>query len=113
MKEGVSAFGNGHQVAPEMDATSSLSKYVSWRKRPEVSIFYCNREEAALLDAADKEFNSDKRKAILHRLMQLNHDNVSTLLFVEPPELTGLSKRVRNFKNSFLRYNYHEIDVAG
>ncbi|MSO65823.1 MAG: hypothetical protein EXQ85_08530 [Alphaproteobacteria bacterium] len=113
LNEGVSVFGNGHQVAPEMDATSSLSKYVSCRKRPEVSIFYCNRDEADLLDAADKEFDSNKRKAILHRLMQLNHDNGSTLLFVEPPELTGLGKRVKGFKNYFLRYNYHEIDVVG
>ncbi|MBM3504554.1 MAG: hypothetical protein FJX65_11835 [Alphaproteobacteria bacterium] len=113
LNEGVNAFGNGHQVSPEMDASASLGKWTSCRKQPAVSVFYCNREEADLLDAADREFDPEKRKAILHRLMLLNHNNVSTLLFVEPPELTGLSKRVRNFKNYYLRYNYHEIDVAG
>lgn len=113
LNEGVTMFGMGHQLAPEMDAAAALSKYTSCRKRPEVSIFYCNEEEAALLDQADKEFDTGKRKAILQRLMQVNHDNASTLLIVEPPELTALGKRVKNFKNYFLRYNYHEIDVAG
>ncbi len=108
---GFIAFGGGHALNPEMDASAALGKYSSCKKRPEAAIHYCDEAEAKLLDLAANEFDSDKRKAILQTLMQLNHDNNALALAVSMPRLMAHSSRVTGFKQAFTKIYYAGIGL--
>ena len=111
LQEGAIAFGSGHAMNPEMDASAALGKYTGCHKRPEVSIFYCDEGEAKLLDAAAAEFDPVKRKVILQNLMQLNHDNNSNALLLEIPRFMSYNKRVTGFHQAFTKIYYGDIGL--
>ncbi|MBM3504930.1 MAG: hypothetical protein FJX65_13785 [Alphaproteobacteria bacterium] len=105
------AFGIGHFVAPTMDVTATF-RLASCLKTPEVSVYYCNREEADMVLAANREFDQQKRLAILHKLMELNHNNAPLLTMLELPSIMGYGPRVRNLKTLNENINYFDIDVV-
>ncbi len=105
------AFGFGYFLAPEMDGTSTFN-FVSCNKKPEVSIYYCDQEEAELLAKANAEFDPAKRKLIVQELQRVHFANSPILALVEWQDTMGVGKRVRNFKNVNLKLNYNEMDVV-
>lgn len=105
------AFGFGYFLAPEMDGASSFN-FASCNKKPEVSIYYCDEGERALLAKANAEFDPAKRKVILQDLLKLHYENSPILVLIETQDTMGVGHRVRNFKNVNLKLNYFEMDVA-
>ena len=81
-----------------MDGTSTFN-FVSCNKKPEVSIYYCDQEEAELLAKANAEFDPAKRKLIVQELQRVHFANSPILALVEWQDTMGVGKRVRNFKN--------------
>ena len=72
---------------------------------------HCDEGETALLKRAMAEFDVEKRRKLIQELMVLNHENAPNLFFVELTDLTGLNKRVKNFRNTIQRFNFHEIEL--
>jgi peptide/nickel transport system substrate-binding protein len=103
-------FGFGYFLAPEMDAQAAFNG-ASCDKKPEVSIYYCDQAEYALLNQVKVEFDPAKRKALIADLLKMHYANSPILVLIETRDTMGVAKRVKNFKNVNLKINYDEIDV--
>ena len=95
-------------VAPEND-TLRMMVFQSCRKNPS---YYCNRDLMPLVDAADAEFDLQKRDKMLHELMAKMRDDVPAIFLFEQQEVNAYAKRVRGFKNVNRTPNYHEVTLA-
>lgn len=95
-------------VAPEMDANRPMI-FQSCRKKP---AYYCNEEMMPLIDAADSEFDVDKRRALLHELAAKLREDAPAIFIFEQKELNAYSKRVRGFKNVNRIVRYENISFA-
>ena len=101
-------FGVTLGVAPELD-TIRMMVFQSCRKNP---AYYCNKDLMPLIDAIDSEFDSDKRRAMLHDLMAKMRDDAPAIFLFEQQDLNGIGKRVKGFKNTTRIFNYHELTLA-
>ena len=73
---------------------------------------HCDADEFALLERAEQEFDTEKRRQLIQQLMVLNHENAPNLFFVELVDLTGLNKRVNNFTNIIQRFSFDKITLS-
>ena len=105
------AFGFGYFLAPEMDVASAFN-FTSCKKTPEVSVYYCNEEEMAILAEAQKEFDPDIRKGILQKLLRVHFENSPILSLIQTQDSMGVGPRVMNFENVNLKLNYSKLDVV-
>lgn len=95
-------------VAPEMDANRPMI-FQSCRREP---AYYCNKEVMPLIDAADAEFDMDKRRELLHELAAKLREDAPAIFLFEQKELNAYSKRVRGFKNVNRIVRYENISFA-
>ena len=70
--------------------------------------FYCDEDEMALLVDAETEFDVDKRRAKLQKLMASFHDNAPGLFITEIVDLVALSPKVDGLKMVNRILNYHQ-----
>ncbi|MSO65850.1 MAG: ABC transporter substrate-binding protein [Alphaproteobacteria bacterium] len=89
----------------QMDAIGAF-RNISCRLTP---AHHCDEEENKLLDAADTEFDPAKRTKILQDLLAKNSENAPMVFMVELRDVTGVNKRVQNFKNEIQRWNVDQI----
>ena len=104
------AFGFGYFLAPEMDVASAFN-FTSCKKKPEVSVYYCDEAEMTILAEAQKEFDPAIRKGILQKLLRVHFENSPILALIQTQDSMGVGPRVKNFKNVNLKLNYGEMDV--
>ena len=70
---------------------------------------HCDQNELKLMEAIEQEFDTEKQRKLVQQLLALNHENAAIINLNVIPDLTGLSKRVRNFVNVAQRYDYGDI----
>ena len=104
-------FGIGYNVTPTMDVSATF-RLGSCLKTPPVSVYYCDKEETELVLAANREFDPAKRLAILHRLLEVNHDNAPVLMLLEVPSMMSYGPRVRNFTTLNENIDYFAMDIV-
>jgi peptide/nickel transport system substrate-binding protein len=74
--------------------------------------FYCNEAEMALLVDAETEFDVDKRRAKLQKLMASFHDNAPGLFITEIVDLVARSPKVEGLVMVNRILNYHQATKA-
>jgi len=95
-------------VRPPVDALDDFST-LSCQRPPAP---YCDQDELKLIQAAEREFDEKKRTAILHELLQKNHDGAPMIFMVEVIDIVGLNKRVQGFRNEIQRLSFHDVSFA-
>ena len=63
----------------------------SCRKKP---AFYCDREEMALIEQAERELDPKKREALVQELLKLDAENAAVIFLVNMVDVFGINKRV-------------------
>ncbi len=104
-----SAFGMDYGSGPSIDALRSLNSLHSCRF---FNAWYCDEEIMPTIEAANQEFDLDKRAELVAQVMQRYHDQASALYFNESVEFDGLAKNVRNYERVQRVINYHAIDLV-
>lgn len=94
-------------TAPQLDAMEPM-RWQSCRKQP---AYYCNRDQMALLDQIDVEFDEAKRKAMLNRMLRELHDDAAVLYLVDQKDLHGVSSRLKGFANVNRVFKYEDMTI--
>ncbi|MBM3504555.1 MAG: hypothetical protein FJX65_11840 [Alphaproteobacteria bacterium] len=81
----------------------------TWSCRRAGVAFYCNEDELKVMDAANAEFDPEKRRKILQQGMKMVNENAPALFLVEIIDVWARSNKVQNAKLTFRVLNYHEI----
>lgn len=66
-----------------------------------VKPWYCDREVVPLILAAQSEFDRDKRRRLLHRIMARSHQQSQAIFIYEGVGFMGLGPRVRELPSDF------------
>ena len=99
------AFGMEFDFKPTLDAMRAIPMHSCQRAVP----WHCDKEIMPTIEAAQSEFDRDRRLALLQQIMQRYHDNPAMLFLFESVHFDGLSPRVRNYNPSNRIINYHSI----
>lgn len=108
---GPNTFTHTGDFALELGATAATLVQRAWSCR-RVPGFYCNQDEIKLLEDAETEFDTEKRRQKLQNLMAVFHDNAPGLFITETIDVFGRSNRVSNLKMLNRVLNYHEVSLA-
>ena len=88
-------------------ATAASLVQRNWSCRS-AKAFYCNEAEMALLVDAETEFDTDKRRGKLHKLMVSFHDNAPGLFITEIVDLIARSPKLNGLTMTNRVLSYHE-----
>jgi peptide/nickel transport system substrate-binding protein len=99
------AFGMEFDFKPSLDVMRGVPMHSCQRAVP----WHCDKEIMPTIEAAQREFDRERRLALLQQIMQRYHDNPSMLFLFESVHFDGLSPRVRNYNPSNRIINYHGI----
>lgn len=102
------AFGMDFDVKPTLDIMRPIPMHSCLRIVP----WHCDESVTPLIEAAQREFDPDKRLKLLHELARIYHDDPSMLYLYELVLFDGLSARVQGFKPTNRIINYDEISLA-
>ena len=102
------AFGMDYDVKPTLDIMRPIPMHSCQRINP----WHCDESVMPLIEAAQREFDPDKRLEILHELARIYHEDPPMLYFYELVLFDGLSSRVRGFNPINRIINYDEIWLA-
>lgn len=86
----------GTQYGPAMDADFTLN-WASGRLTPAAAVRYDNPEFDQVLAASRQEFDTDKRRALLQRALEILHNDAATIPIMQPQENWLHTPRVRGF----------------
>lgn len=98
------AFGSSWNTAPYMDTVRPYT-YQTCAKRPKAH--FCDQEQMPLYEQVNTEMDPDKRKQLLMQLHRLTKDVAPAIFLVEQIDVTGVNKRVSNY-----RYVNRNIDYT-
>jgi peptide/nickel transport system substrate-binding protein len=101
------AFNMGYQVSPDLDGIRAY-QWASCRKEP---AYYCNEDEMPLIEAAEQEFDVDKRRTMLQELAAIHADNAPILFIAEMRDFIGVAPSLKNFKNVNRVFTYSVMVV--
>ena len=65
-----------------------------------------------LHDAADQEFELEKRRKILQQVMAMMREDAPVIFLFERVDLFGLTKRVLGFRSVNRNFQNHEMTLA-
>jgi len=99
------AFGMEFDFKPSLDVMRGIPMHSCQRAVP----WHCDKEIMPTIEAAQREFDRERRLTLLQQIMQRYHDNPSMLFLFESVHFDGLSPRVRNYNPTNRIINYHEI----
>ena len=102
------SFNHVFGVAPELDAGKPMGFNSCLKPNP----WYCDEAVMPLVEQVNTEFDSAKRKALLHQLMRWYHEEAPAIYLFDQVEMNGIAARVKNFKNINRAFNYHEMTLA-
>jgi len=95
-------------AAPVMDATTSiLNQSCGKGGKP----YLCDTTQQAMIDAANAEFDPDKRKKILQDLIALQYEEASNLYLIAYNNLHAYHPNVQGFRNVNQTIMYHEMSL--
>ena len=103
-----SAFGMEYDLKPTLDAMRPIPMHSCHRLVP----WHCDPEAIPLIDAAEREFDVEKREALVRAVMREYHDSAPMLYLYESVFFDGLSSRVRGYSPANRIINFHEIWLA-
>lgn len=93
-------------AAPVMDATTSiLNQSCGKGGKP----YICDDTQQAMIDAANSEFDPEKRKKILQDLVALQYEEASNLYLIAYNNLHAYHPNVQGFRNVNQVIMYHEM----
>jgi peptide/nickel transport system substrate-binding protein len=93
-------------AAPVMDATTSiLNQSCGKGGKP----YLCDDTQQAMIDAANAEFDPEKRKKILQDLVALQYEEASNLFLIAYNNLHAYHPDVQGFRNVNQVIMYHEM----
>ena len=92
----------------ELDS-NRMTFFQSCRKEPP---HYCNKDIMPLHDAADQEFELEKRRKILQQVMAMMREDAPVIFLFERVDLFGLAKRVLGFRSVNRNFQNHEMTLA-
>jgi peptide/nickel transport system substrate-binding protein len=95
--------------SPMMDASIPFTTYGC----DIANAYTCIPSMTPLVQAQEKEMDRGKRLAILQQLMQAAHDEAMALPLFDGFDITGLSKRVKGYKNWNKIIHYDAISIDG
>jgi len=98
------AFGSSWNSAPYMDSVRPYSYQTCAKSKPH----FCDEEQTPLYKQVSTEMDPIKRKAALLELHRLTKEVAPAIFLVEQIDVTGVSKKVTNF-----RYVNRNIDYKG
>ncbi|MEQ8246192.1 MAG: ABC transporter substrate-binding protein [Alphaproteobacteria bacterium] len=104
---GGQAAGIPYNSAPFNDITRFMG-FEFCKSKP----YFCVEEIVPKIAAADAIFDSNERRAYLRDLAGEIRDLAPSIYLVEQIEITGVNKRLRDFKNLGKSYNYDQISIA-
>ena len=102
------AFGMRFDFKPTLDALRAMPSHSCLRAVP----WHCDPAVMPLIEAAQHEFNPDRRLELLRELMRVYHEDATMLYIAEAVEFDGLSKRVRNYAPANGIINYHQLELV-
>jgi peptide/nickel transport system substrate-binding protein len=94
---------------PSMDATSA---FVSQSCGKGTKPYICDPKQQGLLDQILVEFDARKRLALIHQLIELQHEEAVNLFLVEFHNIHATQANVVGFRNENQYINYHQITFA-
>jgi peptide/nickel transport system substrate-binding protein len=100
-----SAFGMEYDLKPTLDAMRPIPMHSCLRLVP----WHCDPESMPLIDAAQREFDEQKREALVRAVMRKYHDSAPMLYLFESVYFDGLSSRVRDYSPANRIINFDEI----
>ena len=96
--------------SPMQDASIPFTVYGCNTIRPPIS---CIPELTPLIEAQAREFDPDKRLAILQELMKRSNEEAMALFLFEGFDITGVAKRVKGYKNWNKVIHYENMSIDG
>ncbi len=99
------AFSMTFDAKPYLDGQRAVSMHSCLRTVP----WHCDQAMLPLIEAAQTEFDANRRKQILQDIMQAFHDDPPALYLFEAIYLDGVSGRVQRYEPTNGLINYHEI----
>lgn len=101
------AFGMDFNNLPSLDVLWPLRIHSCLWAAP----WHCRPEWVPLIEDAEQEFDLEERRRKTQALVQLYHDEPTSLYLWEMPGVDGVSDRVLNYRPRHAFINFHEIDV--
>ncbi|MBT7451998.1 MAG: ABC transporter substrate-binding protein [Rhodospirillaceae bacterium] len=101
------AFGMDFNNLPSLDVLWPLRIHSCLWAAP----WHCRPEWVPLIEDAEQEFDLEERRRKTQALVQLYHDEPTSLYLWEMPDVDGVSDRVLNYQPRHAFINFHEIDV--
>jgi peptide/nickel transport system substrate-binding protein len=102
------AFGFGHDLTTQLDASQAFLQYTSCKKNPP---YYCNAEEMKLVEQVEVEFDEPKRLALLAQLLEMNRNNAPIIYLIEFDEVMAHSPKVQGFDHVNQWISYEKISL--
>jgi peptide/nickel transport system substrate-binding protein len=102
-----SAYAIDFNVKPSLDAMRAFANCLTRTQ------YFCADDLKPDIEAALREFDLEKRTAIVRRLLGRLHDDPPMLYMHETIMIDGLHRRVRNYRPLNLIVNFHELDLEG
>lgn len=102
------AFGFGHDLTTQLDASQAFLQYTSCKKNPP---YYCNADEMKLVEQIEVEFDETKRLALLGQLLEMNRNNAPIVYLVEFDEVMAHSPKVEGFDHINQWIAYEKISL--
>jgi ABC-type transport system substrate-binding protein len=102
------AFHMEFDLKPSLDPMRAIPMHSCQRVTP----WHCDPAVMPLIEAAQREFDPDRRLELVREIMRVYHEDPSMLYLWESVFFDGVAARVRDYAPVNRRINYHEISVA-
>lgn len=101
------AFGMDFNNLPSLDVLWPLRIHSCLWAAP----WHCRPEWVPLIEDAEQEFDLEERRRKTQELVQLYHDEPTSLYLWEMPGVDGVAARVLNYNPRHAFINFHDMDV--
>ena len=102
--DGLSSLYNGY---PTADAMRPLETHSCLGR----ANYVCEKDIQPTIDAANSEFDPEKRKQLMRKVMEYYHDQALALYMYETVNIDGLAPTVANYRLFNRTVNWHEIEL--
>lgn len=102
------AFVSVNDVLPTLDAMNGYKKSTCQWMVP----FYCNQAHSGLIEQINTELDVDKRRRLLQEFAAIYHEEATHVFLTEIIDLTGVSTKLKGFKNIVRNFNYEDMSFV-
>jgi len=94
-------------ATPTLDAVRAIALHSCQKPAP----WYCDKRITPTIEAAVTEWDNERAIALRQQIMKFYHDEAPSIFLYESVGFSGLHKRVRGFRYTYGKINYHEISL--